>query len=176
MNILRFKRPTGLIFIIFCFVLLTAITSLQANSHHNGGNQYSWPDSLTIQTFTGIVIVDSTFFHPSYFIDSNGDGTAEYQLMFGPWWYTPDNGAEWPRQDESVTIVGAISSMKTNQGFEQVIVFEINGLKWRESIAVGGHGWNMDRFWEKNGDTLTVTGKVFEDTTYFYPIFFLILT
>ncbi|KAA3662808.1 MAG: T9SS C-terminal target domain-containing protein [Calditrichaeota bacterium] len=31
----------------------------------------------------------------------------------------------------------------------------------------------MDRFWEKNGDTLTVTGKVFEDTTYFYPIFFL---
>jgi len=54
-----------------------------------------------------------------------------------------------------------------------VVVFEIDGLVWREAVAYGMHGWNGDPFWDMQGDTLTATGTVLLDTTHFYRHYFL---
>lgn len=149
------------------------MANAQGDWHHGRGHNSSWPDSLQTETFTGTAIVDSSFYHPQYFLDVNGDDVADYRLMFGPWWYTPENGATRPQQGESVTVTGAVTGDMMYQGVPGVVVFELNGLKWRDPIAVGGHGWNMGDFWDMNGDTLTTTGTVFVDTTYFYPVYFL---
>ncbi|KAA3609277.1 MAG: T9SS C-terminal target domain-containing protein [Calditrichaeota bacterium] len=173
MRKLSFKLATGIMAIIFTVLLQTSGVNAQGNWHHGDGNQYSWPDSLQTETYTGTIIVDSTFFHPLYYLDTDGDRVAEYQLMFGPWWYTPENGAEWPGHGDSITIVGAATTMMMNQTSTSIVVFEINGVRWREPIAVGGHGWNMGNFWDMNADTLTVNGTVFVDSTYYYPVYFL---
>jgi hypothetical protein len=123
---------------------------------------------------SGTVIVDSTFFHPQYFLDVDGDDSADYRLMFGPWWYKPETSATLPGDGDSVTIVGQENSRMMGQHLvTTVIVFEINGETWRDPIQVGMHGWRDDHLWETGGDTITVTGTIFVDSTYFYPVYFI---
>ena len=136
-----------------------------AQGHHHG----NWPDSLETIEVSGTVIVDNAFSHGLYYLDINNDGVVEYLLSFGPWWYEPANGATRPNDGATVTIVGAVMDAVT----PPLVVFEINGLEWREPIEFGSHGWNGQGLWEDHGDTLTVAGTVFIDTTYFYPHYFL---
>lgn len=138
--------------------------------HHNNSHHGLWPDSLEMITVAGTVIIDSTFLHPTYYLDGNGDDNADYHLSFGPWWYEPESGATRPDAGERVTIVGAVQDHMTPP---TLIVFEINGVRWREPVGYGRHGWNGDPFWDEQGDTLTVTGMVLVDTTYFYQHYFL---
>jgi hypothetical protein len=105
-----------------------------------------------------------------YYLDENGDNVADYHLSFGPWWYQPASGATRPNAGESVTVVGAVHETGSPP---TLIVFEINGLTWREAVRYGMHGWNGEPFWNDLGDTLTVTGRVLVDTTYFYQHYFL---
>ena len=114
---------------------------------------------------SGTVIIDSSLFHLRYYLDENGDGAAEYHLSFGPWWYEPESGATRPEGGETVTITGAVQDHAAPPA---LIVFEINGLTWREPVQYGGHGWNGGHFWDNGGDTLTVTGMAMVDTSYFY--------
>ncbi len=144
--------------------------SVFAQGHHGGGMHHLWPDSLATTEVTGTVIIDSTFFHPMYYLDENGDDAADYHLSFGPWWYEPESGATRPTAGETVTIIGAVQDHMLPP---TLIVFEINGVTWREQVAYGMHGWNGDHFWDNQGDTLTVTGVVMVDTTYFYEHYFL---
>ena len=145
-------------------------TALAQGQHHGGGRHNLWPDSLTTVEVTGTVIVDENFFHPLYYLDEDGDGQADYHLSFGPWWYAPANGLTRPQAGETVTILG---ELQEHMQPPTLVVFKINGETWREPVAYGMHGWNGDPAWGTSGDTLTITGTVLVDTTYFYAHFFL---
>jgi hypothetical protein len=152
-------------------VLAGAAGLFAQGPHHGGGMDDLWPDSLNTVEVTGVVIIDSTTFHPGYYLDENGDGIADYHLSFGPWWHRSDTDAIRPADGETVTIVGMIE--ETTMMFATLHVFEINGMAWREPVGYGMHGWNGDPFWNDLTDTLMVTGTVLVDTTYFYPHYFL---
>jgi hypothetical protein len=103
---------------------------------HHGGEHHG--DSLEIVNLTGwaIVIADSS--HNHYFLDTNGDDTADFRLMFGPPWYDPGNGAHRPNDGDSIWITGGLMGYSQPQG---VVVYEINGLFWRQpGHGHGGHG------------------------------------
>ena len=162
------KKLWTVVLTVFTFLLTgTAFAQMQ---HHGGGMQNLWPDSLTTIELTGTVMIDSSFVHPMYFLDEDGDGTADYHLSFGPWWYEPESGVTRPADGETVTVVGQVQGAMLPQS---VLVFEINGVTWREQVGYGTHGWNGDFFWNDSGDTLTVTGVVMIDTTYFYQQYFM---
>ena len=156
--------------ILISLFLLIANSAFTQGHHHNGPHHDLWPDSLETITVTGSAIVDSSFFHPMYYLDENGDGAPEYHLAFGPWWYEPGSGATRPIDGETVTITGALQDHISPP---TLIVFEINGLTWREPVQYGGHGWNGGHFWDDEGDALTVTGVAMIDTSYFYEHYFL---
>ena len=119
---------------------------------------------------TGIVTIDSNLLRPVYYLDKNGDGSIDYHLALGPWWYTPDSGTAWPSDGENVTVYGALQDHVTPP---TVMVYELNGLTWRTAVEYGPHGWQGGPFWNNQGDTLTVTGTVLADTTYFYHHYYL---
>jgi len=101
-------------------------------------------DSLTIVELSGTAIVEQPdSLHPRiarYFLDVDGDGAADYHLSFGPPWYQPDppSGATRPADGDEITIVGGLL---THTDPPVVVVFEINGLFWRDPRhGHGGHG------------------------------------
>lgn len=156
--------------IVLLFAVLMASSLFAQGPHHNSSHHGLWPDSLQTITVTGTVMVDTTFFHPLYYLDENNDGNADYHLAFGPFWYEPESGATRPEANETVTIVGTIHGHMLPP---TLMVFEIDGLTWREPVQYGMHGWNGDPLWNVFGDTVTVTGVVMVDTTYFYDHYFL---
>jgi hypothetical protein len=107
------------------------------DDHHHGGGGHRG-DSLEIVNLTGwaIVIADSS--HNHYFLDVNGDDTADFRLEFGPPWYDPGNGAHRPNNGDSISITGGLMGFSQPQA---VIVYDINGLFWRQpGHGHGGHG------------------------------------
>lgn len=161
--------PVGAVWATLAFA---ANSSGQMHWYHGSVND-SWPDSLKVVTLMGTVLVDSSAFHFQYFLDVDGDGEEDYRLMFGPWWYRPESEAVLPSNSAAVSITGAEGYLMDGQSSQSIMVFEINGQKWREPILVGGHGWQHDHFWESGQDTITVTGNVLTDSSYFYPGYFL---
>jgi len=151
------------------FTLGTLSTAFAQEQHH-GDRHPLWPDSLGTTEVTGTVIIDSSFYHAEFSLDEDGDGQADYHLAFGPWWYQPESGATRPAAGEVVTVEGLV---REHFGLPSLVVFEINGLTWREPVAYGRHGWNSDAFWDNQGDTLTVAGVAMIDTSYFYAHYFL---
>jgi hypothetical protein len=151
-------------------LLNTAGLLFAQGAHHRVGGHGLWPDSLETVTVNGTVIIDSTLLHPVYFLDNDGDGNADYHLSFGPWWYEPESGATRPGDGEAVTFVGFAQDHMVPR---TLVVFEINELTWREAVAYGTEGWNGHHFWDNRGDTLTATGMILLDTTYFYHHYFL---
>jgi hypothetical protein len=82
--------------------------------------------------------VDTSVCRNAYFLDEDGDGNPEYQLQFGPPWYEPTSGAERPEDGDSIWVNGGLVDWKTP---EMIIVYEINGLFWRDPVVPGGgHG------------------------------------
>lgn len=141
---------------LLAIVTVTAICGANANAQgmddhgwHNGYHGMDWPDTLTNITVSGTVRVDSLhhlgFMHnldyqqAFYYLDSTGDSVADYLLMFGPWWYQPESGAQRPNNADQVTIKGGLM---TNFTPAIVVVFEINGLEWRNPI--GPPPWSGD--------------------------------
>jgi hypothetical protein len=125
----------------------------------------AWPDSLQSVTLEGTVHIDSTHVNP-YFLDVDGDGAADYNLAFGPGWYVPASGAVRPAAGDFITVVGNINP---NPLYPVVIVFELNGVLWREPVE----NWWKHQEWCDSLDVVTVTGTVLVDTTYFYEHFYL---
>lgn len=111
---------------------------------HNGCNGYGWGwmhDSVTTVTVSGTALVDTTFFFEQYYLDEDGNGIPEYFLNFGPPWYEPLSGATRPNNGDQITIVGGKID---RPDIDRVIVFEINGLLWRDSTTIYPHfggGW-----------------------------------
>jgi len=138
--------------------------------HGMSGGHQGWPDSLEVITLTGTVIVDSSVMHPVYYLDTDGDGIGDVRLMFGPHWYQPPGGAVRPASGDTVEVSG----QRVDEGLLPVlIVFTVNGQKWREPIEVTEHGWHPMGFWADSLQTVEVSGWVLVDTTYFYPHYFL---
>ncbi|MEE9554012.1 MAG: carboxypeptidase regulatory-like domain-containing protein [candidate division Zixibacteria bacterium] len=103
---------------------------------HGGGGMHG--DSLEIIEISGWAIVEEDSLMTHYYLDTENDQQADYHLMFGPPWYDPDSGAERPAQGDSIWIVGGVMGYSQPQ---PVVVYEINGLFWREpGDGHGGHG------------------------------------
>ncbi|MCI0698155.1 T9SS type A sorting domain-containing protein [candidate division KSB1 bacterium] len=134
------------LFVAVTFVLLGSghafAQGMGGHGWHNGYHGMDWPDTLSTITVSGTVRVDSLphlgFMHnldyqqALYFLDSTGDGIADYLLMFGPWWYQPANGAQRPNNGDTVTITGGVMTTFTPS---MLVVFTINGVTWREPIG-----------------------------------------
>jgi len=102
--------------------------------HHGGGRG----DSLEIVNLTGWAIVVQDSLRTHYFLDVNGDDTADFRLQFGPPWYEPTSGAHRPADGDSVSITGGLIGYGAPQA---VVVYTINGLFWRQpGHGHGGHG------------------------------------
>lgn len=116
-----------------------------SGGHHQGGCQgwgFGWMhDSLEVDTLSGTALVDTTFFFEHYYLDETGNSEPDYLLNFGPYWYEPPSGATRPSHGDPITIVGGVLNTPT---LPMVIVYEINGLLWRDSSQIGPHlggGW-----------------------------------
>lgn len=111
--------------------------------YHNGMNLMNWRGTQSLYTVSGKVIVDTSFstsvymtgMRPAYYyLDTTGNGSKDYQLFFGPYWYKPDNGTVKPVNGQSVTLKGVkISSFSP----PILSVYFINGEMWRDTIGVG---------------------------------------
>jgi hypothetical protein len=119
--------------------------------HHTGmGYGFGWMhDSVSTMELNGTVLTDTTFVYTQYYLDTDQNDSPDYYLNFGPPWYQPMSGAERPEGGEHVTIVGGIMEMHE---FPMVLVYQIDGLVWRDSTAFGDHfggGW-MDRYMDQS--------------------------
>ncbi|OGU34439.1 MAG: hypothetical protein A2068_05830 [Ignavibacteria bacterium GWB2_35_6b] len=111
-------------------------------------------DSLVTVTLTGTVMVDTTFYINHYYFDIDADQTPDYFLNFGPYWYEPSSGAVKPNDGDIVTVTGG---ELTRDSLSIIIVYEIDGLIWRDSTNFNANlrrGWlreNMnDSTWFNN--------------------------
>lgn len=106
--------------------------------HHPGGGHQG--DTMVVVDLTGwaIVIADTDRTH--YYLDVDGNDTADFRLSFGPPDYDPGNGATRPADGDSIWITGGLIGYGNPP---TVIVYEINGLTWRQpGHGHGGHGGN----------------------------------
>lgn len=114
-------------------------------SHHDGGQGYGFGidhDTVITVELNGIAIIDTTFYFGHYYLDVDADTQPDYFLNFGPCWYEPESGAERPSSGESITIIGGV--LENNEATPMLIVYQINGVEWRDSLALGNHfggGW-----------------------------------
>lgn len=136
----------------------------------DAGSHGSWPVDVELTTATGTVSIDASHTHPIYYLDQDGDGEMDLLLRFGPFWYSPDSGAVRPDSGETISVVGLF--VETG-GTPSLVVFELDGLSWREPVEYGMHGWNGSDAWTTTFDTLTVSGVVLVDTTYYYRHYYL---
>ncbi len=144
------KHIRSVIFICISFLIYTLSFAQQHGNHIHNGRDHNedWPDSLQTITVSGLVKVDSSHFHPLYFLDEGNNGSIDYQLGFGPYWYNPVSGATRPDEGEEVTVQGGIISIHTPP---LIVVFEINGMVWRDST--GAPPWSGDWVHKNASDT-----------------------
>ncbi|KUO58548.1 hypothetical protein APF79_06990 [bacterium BRH_c32] len=178
------------IYKLFVLMFLSVI-SLSAQGMRSGGMGFMFPDSLTQITLTGKVTVDSSLPMPLYSIDVNNDGKADYYLNFGPVWYSPDNStAIRPKTGDQITIQGGkMPSLMNMNGLTMIIVYKLNGLLWRDPFdpmwndfgnnthMMGQHAGNCSGYaFGVSGtkpQTVTLSGIVLVDTTYFMSQYYL---
>lgn len=107
--------------------------------HTSGfGWQHDPPQTVSV---SGYALVDTTFMMEHYYIDEDNDGQPDYFLNFGPPWYEPTSGATRPQDGDQIDIVGGLIE---SGNYSMIMVYEINGLLWRDSTYFGGHmggGW-----------------------------------
>ncbi|GAB4364011.1 MAG: hypothetical protein Kow0042_02280 [Calditrichia bacterium] len=180
----KFQTAIGFMFVL---VFLLYLPGFAQGGMHGGGHGFD-PDSLTQVTVSGTAIVDTNFMYPKYFLDEDGDGLADYFLNFGPPWYQPDSSnATRPNDGDFITIMGGLVPMDTTGGFLPIIiVYEINGLFWRDPFepfwshlghhgghhgGPGGHhsfGWMHDTL-----EIVNLYGIALVDTTFHFNHYYL---
>lgn len=173
--------------IIAVVMLALGLAPVFAQGGHHGGGHMN-PDSLTLVTVSGTAIVDTSMMYPMYYLDEDGDGNADYFLNFGPPWYQPDSsGATRPNDGDAITIYGGMHDPVFNSGnLPVIIVYEINGLFWRDPYDPfwnnmghhsGGHqgggchhafGWMHDTL-----EVVSLTGIAMVDTTFMFNHYYL---
>ncbi len=124
-------------------VVVLSINGLEWRQIIEGGmtgwnGSQMWVDSLEVINIAGTIMVDSSYFYHHYYIDIDEDNTPDYLLNFGPPWYSPPSEAVRPSHGNKVTILGGLHL--GHFGTISVMVYELNGEKWREST--GPHPWS----------------------------------
>ena len=126
----------------------------------NGGGDHQGrgcdPDSITAIELSGTAIVDSCRGPHGehgphgericYAADTDGDQEPNFILDFGAPDYDPGNGATRPEAGDEITIVGG-QIYCPNAPVPIVIVYEINGLLWREpgdTVGLGATSLSID--------------------------------
>jgi len=149
-----------------------------------GGGGFIDPDSIETVTVTGSAIVDTTMMHPMYYLDENNDGTPDYMLNFGPWWYEPDSSdAVRPQDGDQVTITGGL--VENMMSYQMLIVYQVNGEFWRDPFD---SFWNFMGYYSHNGggcggsgfgwtfdslQTVNLSGTAIVDSTFMMAMYYL---
>jgi hypothetical protein len=122
----------------------------------NGGGDHQGrgcdPDSIVAVELDGIAMVHTgPGWHGErtmYGMDVNGDEQPDFALDFGAPDYDPGNGATRPEDGDEITIVGGqIYCPAPMAPIPIVIVYEINGLLWREpgdTVGLGATSLSID--------------------------------
>jgi hypothetical protein len=101
------------------------------------------PDSITRVELSGtaIVVVRTGWHgeHHLYALNTDTDSLPEFRLDFGAETYDPGNGATRPAAGDQITIVGG-QVYCPNETVPVVIVYEINGMFWRQPGDTTGVG------------------------------------
>lgn len=166
---------------LFISILLFLYGSLFAQNYDE--SDPICQDSLILITVTGTAIVDTTHHHPLYFLDENGDGSPDYFLNFGPYWYEPDSGnATRPDDGEIITIYGGMHYPINNVLlYPVIIVYEINGEYWRDPYQPYWYGFRRHHhamgfffgFLHDTLQTVNLNGLALVDTTFKHNLYFL---
>ncbi len=149
-----------------------------------GGGGFINPDSIQTITVSGTAIVDSTSMHTMYYLDENNDGTPDFMLNFGPWWYEPDSSdAVRPNDGDQITIEGGL--VENGMSYEMLIVYNINDEFWRDPFD---SFWNFMGYYSHNGggcggsgfgwmydslQTVELSGTALVDTTFMMTMYYL---
>ncbi len=170
--------------LLLSVVLLCLFPTLSIYAQMGGGGGFIDPDSIQTVTVTGTAIVDTTMMHAMYYLDENNDGTPDYMLNFGPWWYEPDSSnAARPQDGDQVTIEGGAA--ENGMGYEMLIVYNINDEFWRDPFdsfwnfmgyyshggggcGGSGFGWMFDSL-----QTVDLSGTAIVDTTFMMSMYYL---
>lgn len=130
----RLKKTGGIrLRFVIIGLLVSSFMLAQGYDHnnHNGRNHYEdWPDSLKVISVNGTVSIDNSMMMPMYYLETDGNDSLDYILGFGSWWYEPVSGAVRPSEGDVVAITGGLYDAMTP---DMLVVFEINGLTWRDS-------------------------------------------
>jgi len=144
------KTGVGTLLRVLLFMVL-AISLTKAQSwddgmYHNGRDTMDWRGSAQLYTVSGKIIVDSSFITTNYmgnlrpafyYLDTVGNGSKNYQLFFGPYWYKPTNGTIKPVDGDSVTLTGIKMTSITPP---MLSVYIIDGNLWRDTT--GAEPWS----------------------------------
>jgi len=147
--------------------------------HGNGG----WcvdPDSLEQVTVSGTVLAEAGQMMDILFLDVDNDGSADYHLNFGPYWYEPDSSnAVRPAAGDVITVTGGAHESEM-WDFEVIIVYEINGEFWRDPFTPlwndmggmgggrhghGDFGYHFGMGQDDSLETITLSGRALIDST-----------
>ncbi len=169
--------------------LLLLFAQVKLHAQHNDDGHFN-PDSLTQITLSGMAIVDSNNIHLMYYLDEDNNGTADYQLNFGPSWYEPNIGnSSRPLNGQTITIVGGLHN--DFNGLNTVVVYEINGEYWRGPfeptwVEMGNHSHGNGSghhqgecsgyafgFDHNSLSTVSLNGKTLVDTTFIMGAYYL---
>jgi len=177
------KKLLTLFFVLGLFAIL--------NAQISGGCVN--PDSLTEITVSGTTIIDDTYQRPIYYIDVDSDGTEDYHLNFGPFWYEPDSSeAVRPLAGDQITITGGLGVCDSSQlDVSTIIVYEIDGEFWRDPYYAywnnfsgrgsgyhfGGNGGGCGSYafgWRHDSlEVEMLTGTALVDTTFYVNHYYL---
>ncbi len=118
--------------------IVSSWNDMGGGSHggHCGGFGGGSDITLVDTSLAGTVYVDTTYFMDKYYLDTNSDQVPDYSLNFGPPWYEPASGAVRPNDGDAISIKGKLMN---NDIFSMVIVYELNGVEWRDSSAIGNN-------------------------------------
>jgi len=108
------------------------------------GDGSQLPPPLSPIETEGYVILETGPQQIQYFLDEDNDGEPEYHLNFGPPWYQPASGAERPNVGDFIQITGGL--MEHPVLLDNIIVYEINGLLWRQQGPPLPPGGGADSF------------------------------
>ncbi len=139
-----FKRTAFSIFLLTIIILILPVKSQTWDNgmYNKGRGMMDWRGSGSLFSLTGKIIVDTSMsalsrmgsMRPAmYYLDTVGNGSKNYQLFFGPYWYKPKNGLTKPTDGQNITAKGIKFNFSNPPMF---VVYIINDSLWRDTSGV----------------------------------------
>lgn len=151
------------ILILILYFMIGTQTNAQTwddGMYHMGRQMMDWRGSASLDSLTGKVIIDTSMvttfrmgnLRPAnYYLDTVGNGSRNYQLFFGPYWYKPDNGTLKPADGQNVNLKGVLLNQMTPP---MLVVYIIDGKLWRDTTGVAS--WSGNWIHRNNTDSTDI--------------------